>query len=77
MWLSQHHSLIRQIKRLDTELKALHKERQQVEAKGCYSDRELAAKEAQLADYDRRFHILELERNRLQLMFHSGGDCEP
>ena len=65
MWLSQHHSLNRQIKRLDTELKALHKERQQVEAQGCYSDRELAAKEAQLEDYDRRIQILELERRRL------------
>jgi cell division protein FtsB len=76
MWLSPHDSLTRQIKRLDAELKAIHKERQQVEARGCYSDRELAAKEAQLEEYDRRIHILELERNRLQLMFHSGGDHE-
>ena len=76
MWLSQHHSLKCQVQRLDTDLKALRKERQRAEAKGCYSDRELAAKEAQLEDYDRRIHILELERDRLQLMFHSGGDRE-
>jgi hypothetical protein len=73
MWLSKHYSLERQIKRLDSELKTLRKERQQVEAKGCYSDRELAAKEAGLEDYDRRIHILELERARLQLMYQTGG----
>jgi hypothetical protein len=76
MGLAPHNSLTRQVKRLDAELKALHKERQQVEARGCYSDRELAAKEAQLEEYDRRIHILELERSRLQLMLHSGGDHE-
>jgi hypothetical protein len=76
MWLTQHHSLKRQIKRLDTELKALRKQRQQVEARGCYSDRELAVKEANLEDYDRRIQILELERGRLQLMFNSGEERE-
>ncbi|HSF30553.1 MAG TPA: hypothetical protein VLK82_08800 [Candidatus Tectomicrobia bacterium] len=73
MWLSKHHSLTYQIKRLDHELKTLRKERQQVEAKGCYSDRELAAKEAKLEDCDRRLQILELERDRLQLMYQTGG----
>jgi hypothetical protein len=76
MWLAQHHSLKRQIMRLDTELKALYKQRQQVEVRGCYSDRELAVKEANLADYDRRTRILKLERDRLQLMFNSGEDRE-
>jgi hypothetical protein len=76
MWLTQHHPLKRQIKRLDIELKALRKQRQQVEARGCYSDRELAVKEANLEDYDRRIQILELERDRLQLMFNSGEERE-
>jgi hypothetical protein len=73
MWLSEHDSLKRQIKRLDRELKTLCKERQQVEARGCYSDRELAAKEAALEDYDRRMQILEIERDRLQFMYQTGG----
>jgi hypothetical protein len=73
MWLAKHQSLIHQVKRLDNELKALRKERQQVEAKGCYSDRELAAKEIELEDYDRRIQILELERDRLLLMHQTGG----
>jgi chromosome segregation ATPase len=73
MWLSKHHSLTHQIKRLDHELKTLRKARQQVEARGCYSDRELAAKEAELEDYDRHLQILELERDRLQLMYQTGG----
>jgi peptidoglycan hydrolase CwlO-like protein len=73
MWLSEHDSLKRQIKRLDRELQTLYKERQQVEARGCYSDRELAAKEAALEDYDRRIQILEIERDRLQFMYQTGG----
>jgi chromosome segregation ATPase len=73
MWLSEHDSLRRQIKRLEYELRSLRKERQQVEATGCYSDRELVAKEAALEDYDRRIQILEIERDRLQLMYHTGG----
>lgn len=73
MWLSEHDSLRRQIKRLAGELKTLRKERQQVEATGCYSDRELAAKEAAIEDYDRRIQILEIERDRLQFMYQSGG----
>jgi peptidoglycan hydrolase CwlO-like protein len=73
MWLSEHDSLKRQIKRLDRELKTLCKERQQVEARGCYSDRELAAKEAALEDYDRRLQILEIERDRLRFMYQTGG----
>jgi chromosome segregation ATPase len=73
MWLSEHDSLRRQIKRLAGELKTLRKERQQVEATGCYSDRELAAKEASIEDYDRRIQILEIERDRLQFMYQSGG----
>jgi chromosome segregation ATPase len=73
MWLSKQHSLTRQIKRLDADLKTLRKERQQVEARGCYSDQELAAKEAARADYDRRMQILELERDRLQLMYQTRG----
>src|SRR5688500_6097109 len=73
MWLSKQHSLKHQIRRLDSELKSLRKERQQVEAKGCYSDRALAAKEVELEDFDRRMQILELERNRLQRMYQTGG----
>jgi chromosome segregation ATPase len=73
MWLSEHDSLRGQIKRLDSELKTLRKERQQVEATGCYSDRELAAKEAAIEDYNRRIQILEIERDRLQFMYQSGG----
>lgn len=73
MWQSEHDSLRRQIKRLAGELKTLRKERQQVEATGCYSDRELAAKEAAIEDYDRRIQILEIERDRLQFMYQSGG----
>jgi hypothetical protein len=44
-----------------------------MEATGCYSDRELAAKEATLEDYDHRIQILELERDRLQYMYQTGG----
>jgi chromosome segregation ATPase len=73
MWLSEHDSLRGQIKRLAGELKTLRKERQQVEATGCYSDRELAAKEAAIEDYNRRIQILEIERDRLQFMYQSGG----
>jgi chromosome segregation ATPase len=73
MWLSEHDSLRRQIKRLDGELKTLRKERQQVEAMGCYSDRELVAKEAAIEDYNRRIQILEIERDRLQFMYQTGG----
>ena len=73
MWLSEHDSLRRQIKRLAGELKTLRKERQQVEATGCYSDRELAAKEAAIEDYDHRIQILEIERDRLQFMYQTGG----
>jgi len=73
MWLSEHDSLRGQIKRLDSELKTLRKERQQVEATGCYSDRDLAAKEAAIEDYDRRIQILEIERDRLQFMYQTGG----
>jgi chromosome segregation ATPase len=73
MWLSNDHSLKHQIKRLENELKTLRKERQQAEARGCYADRELAAKEAELEDYDRRLEILDLERDRLQLMYQTGG----
>ena len=73
MWLSEHDSLRGQIKRLAGELKTLRKERQQAEATGCYSDRELAAKEAAIEDYDRRIQILEIERDRLQFMYQTGG----
>jgi hypothetical protein len=76
MWGSKHHSLRQQIKRLDSELKILRKERQQVQGRGCYSDRELAAKEAELNDYDRRLQILELERDRLLRIYQSGGSHE-
>jgi predicted nucleic acid-binding Zn-ribbon protein len=73
MRLSEHDSLRRQIKRLESEIKNLRKERHQVEATGCYSDRELVAKEAALEDYDRRIQILEIERDRLQFMYQTGG----
>jgi hypothetical protein len=73
MWLSKQHSLKQQIKRLENELKILRRERHQVETRGCYSDRELAAKESELGDYDRRMQIIELERERLQLMYQTGG----
>ena len=76
MWLSRHHPLKHQVKRLESELRVLRKERQQVEARGCYSDRELAAKEAELEGYDRRLEILELERDRLRLMYQTGGSPE-
>jgi hypothetical protein len=73
MWLSKHHTLKDQIKRIDHELYTLRKERQRVEARGCYSDRQLAAKEAEIEDYGRRLQILALERDRLQLMYQTGG----
>ena len=73
MWASEQSSLRRQIKRIDGELKTLRKERQQLETRGCYSDKGLAAKDAQLAEYDRRIQILALERNRLQLQYNTGG----
>jgi hypothetical protein len=73
MWLSEHDTLKRQIKRLEQELKSLRKERQQLEAAGCYSDRELVAKEAAIEDCDRRIQIIEIERDRLQFIYHTGG----
>jgi septal ring factor EnvC (AmiA/AmiB activator) len=74
MWLSKGHSRQRQRKHIESELKMLRRERHQVEARGCYSDRELAAKEAELEDYDRRIQRLELERDRLRLLQETGGD---
>jgi chromosome segregation ATPase len=76
MWASEQRSLRRQIKRIDAELKVLRKERQQIESRGCYSDKELAAKDGQLADYDRRIQVLDLERSRLQLHPTAGGARE-
>ena len=73
MRTSEQRSLRRQIKRIDAELKGLRKERHQVEVRGCYSDKELAAKDQELKDYDRRIQILELERSRLQLQHNAGG----
>jgi chromosome segregation ATPase len=73
MWASEQRSLRRQIKRIDAELKVLRRERHQVEVRGCYSDKELAAKDQELTDYDRRIQILELERSRLQLHHNAGG----
>ncbi len=73
MWASEQRSLRRQIKRIAVELKTLRKERQQIETLGCYSDKELAAKDAQLAEFDRRIQILDLERTRLQLQYNTGG----
>jgi chromosome segregation ATPase len=72
MWLSKRHSRKRQLKRIESELKMLRRERQQVEARGCFSDRELAAKEAELEDYDRRIQRLKLERDRLRLLQDTG-----
>ncbi len=74
MWLSERHSRKRQLKRIESELKMLRRERQQVEARGCFSDRELAAKEAELEDYDRRIQRLKLERDRLRLLQDTGRD---
>lgn len=74
MWLSKRHSRKRQLKRIESELKMLRRERQQVEARGCFSDRELAAKEAELEDYDRRIQRLKLERDRLRLLQDTGRD---
>jgi len=76
MWLSKRHSRRRQLKHIESELKMLRRERQQVEARGGYSARELAAKEAELADYDRRMQRLELEGDRLRLLEETGGDRE-
>jgi len=76
MKASGQRMLKRQIKRIDVEVKALRKERQQLEAIGCFSDRELTAKDAQLAEYDRRIQTLELERNRLQMQYNTGGGRE-
>ena len=73
MWLSKQHPLRQQVKRLEHELKSLRKAYQQIEARGCFSDRELAAKETELKDYDHRIQILELERDRLQRMYQTGG----
>jgi hypothetical protein len=76
MWLSKHDGLGRQIKRLERELKTLRKAQQQLEARGCYSDKALAAKEAQLEDYARRMRILALELSRLQLLPYADGAGE-
>ena len=73
MRVSKPDSLKYHLKRLEHELKILHKERQQVEGRGCFSDRELAAKEAELEDYDRRIALLDRERDRLQFMHQTGG----
>ena len=72
MWLSKRHSLKGQLKRIESELKGLRRERHQVEARGCYSDRELAAKEAELEDCNRRIQRLELERDQLRLLQDTG-----
>lgn len=72
MWLSKRHSRKRQLKHIDSELKMLRKEGHQVEARGCYSDRELAAKEAELEDCNGRIQRLELERDQLRLLQDTG-----
>ena len=74
IWLSKRHSLKRQLKRLESELKGLRRERHQVEARGCYADRELAAKEAELEGCNRRIQRLELEHDRLRLLQDTGRD---
>ena len=76
MWASAQRSLRRQIKQIDAEIKTLRKERQQLESRGCFSDRELAVKDEQLAGYDRRIQALEIERNRLQMQVNTGGGRE-
>jgi len=76
MWASGQRSLRRQIKQIDAEIKTLRKERQQVESRGCFSDKELAAKDDQLAVYDRRMQALDIERNRLQMQVNTGGGRE-
>lgn len=73
MGLSTQHPLKQQVKRLEHELKSLREAYQQIQARGCFSDRELAAKETELEEYDRRIQILELERDRLQRMYQTGG----
>ncbi len=74
MWPSKRHSLKRQLKRIESELEVLRRERHQVEARGCYSDRELAAKEAELEGGNRRIQRLELEHGRLRLPQDTGRD---
>jgi hypothetical protein len=76
MWWSRRVGIRHQIKRLQDELKTLRKERRLLEAKGCFSDRELAEKEARLEEYSRRIQILELELDRLYLLQHSGAERE-
>lgn len=73
MWASGQRSLRRQIRQIEAEIKTLRKERQQLATKGCFSDRDLADKDEQLSEYDRRLQALDLERNRLQMHFNAGG----
>ena len=76
MGLSQERSLQRQLKRIAGELKILRRRRRPVEARGCYSDRELAAKEGELGDDDRRLQVLEIEFDWLHLRQHMHQDRE-
>ena len=70
----KRHSRKRQLQGIESELKVLRRERHQVEARGCYSDRELAAKEAELEEFDRRIQRLELERGRLRMRRNTGEE---
>ena len=70
----KRHSRKRQLQGIESELKVLRRERHQVEARGCYSDRELAAKEAELEDCNRRMQRLDFEHDRLRLLQDTGRD---
>ena len=51
---------------LKTELRHLQQQRQSIEQRGCFSDRELTAKDFELAEVDRRINAVKKQRFRLR-----------
>jgi len=50
---------------LKTELRHLHQQRLSIEQRGCFSDRELAEKDCQLEEIDRRINAVKKQQFRL------------
>lgn len=51
---------------LKTELRHLQQQRLTIEQRGCFSDRELAEKDVELEEIDRRINAVKKEQFRLQ-----------
>lgn len=60
------HSTKHEEAQLRAELRQLLQQRQAVEQRGCFSDRELAEKDSELEQFDRRIQALKTQQFRLR-----------